>query len=247
MTPISDQEAATLKLDKLVVSYDVGSPVLREITLQVPDGKIVTLLGANGAGKSTTLKAVSGLLRPLAGSITFGGKPLHTMRTDQIVKAGISHVPEGRQVFPGLTVVENLKMGAYSSYHKRAAAESMKTVFALFPHLADRLNQPAGTLSGGEQQMLAIGRGLMIRPKLLMLDEPSLGLAPLVIADIFRTIQEVNAKGMTILLIEQNANLALSISDYVYVLSVGGIVLEGTPQSVRGRGKLLSAYLGGTG
>lgn len=231
----------------MVVSYGVGSPVLREITLEVPDGKVVTLLGANGAGKSTTLKAISGLLRPLAGSITFDEKPLHTMRTDQIVKAGISHVPEGRQVFPGLTVVENLRMGAFSSYQKRAVAESMEMVFALFPRLAERSNQPAGTLSGGEQQMLAIGRGLMIRPKLLMLDEPSLGLAPLIVEGIFRTIQEVNAKGMTILLIEQNANLALSISHYVYVLSVGGIVLHGTPQAVKEKGQILSAYLGGSG
>ena len=230
-----------------MISYGAGSPVLREITLEVPDGKIVALLGANGAGKSTTLKAISGLLRPLTGSITFGEKSLHSMRTDEIVKAGVSHVPEGRQVFPGLTVVENLKMGAYASYKKRGVAESLKYVFALFPHLAERSNQPAGTLSGGEQQMLAIGRGLMIRPKLLMLDEPSLGLAPLVIENIFRTIQEVNAQATTILLIEQNANLALSICDYVYVLSVGGIVLEGTAQSVRDKGKLLNAYLGGTG
>jgi branched-chain amino acid transport system ATP-binding protein len=231
----------------LVASYGAGGPVLREITLEVPDGKIVALLGANGAGKSTTLKAISGLLRPLTGSITFGEKSLHSMRTDEIVRAGVSHVPEGRQVFPGLTVVENLKMGAYASYKKRAVAESLKYVFTLFPQLAERSNQPAGTLSGGEQQMLVIGRGLMIRPKLLMLDEPSLGLAPLVIENIFRTIQEVNAQATTILLIEQNANLALSICDYVYVLSVGGIVLEGTSQSVREKGQLLNAYLGGTG
>jgi branched-chain amino acid transport system ATP-binding protein len=221
--------------------------VLREISLEVPDGKVVTLLGANGAGKSTTLKTISGLLRPSAGAITFDGKPLHTMRTDQIVEAGVSHVPEGRQVFPGLTVVENLKMGAYSNFKKQAVAESMEHVFSLFPRLSERSNQSAGTLSGGEQQMLAIGRALMIRPKLLMLDEPSLGLAPLVVEGIFRTIQEVNCKGMTILLIEQNANLALSISHYVYVLSVGGIVLHGTPQAVKEKGQILSAYLGGAG
>jgi branched-chain amino acid transport system ATP-binding protein len=230
----------------LAVSYGVGSPVLREISLEVPDGRVVTLLGANGAGKSTTLKTISGLLRPLSGSITFDDKPLHAMRTDEIVKAGISHVPEGRQVFPGLTVLENLKMGAYSNYQSRAVALSLEHVFALFPRLAERINQRAGTLSGGEQQMLAIGRALMIQPKLLMLDEPSLGLAPLVVAEIFRTIQELNAKGMTILLIEQNANLALSISHYVYVLSVGGIVLCGTPQEVKAKGQILSAYLGGT-
>jgi branched-chain amino acid transport system ATP-binding protein len=231
----------------LVVSYGEGSPVLREITVEVPDDKIVTLLGANGAGKSTTLNAISGLLRPSAGSITFGTSALHTMRTDQIVRTGVSHVPEGRQVFPGLSVVENLKMGAYASYRKQTVAESMENVFALFPGLAERRNQPAGTLSGGEQQMLAIGRGLMIRPKLLMLDEPSLGLAPRVVEDIFRTIQQVKAQGATILLIEQNANLALSICDYVYVLSVGSIVLQGTPQAVKQEGQLLNAYLGGTG
>jgi branched-chain amino acid transport system ATP-binding protein len=212
----------------------------------VPGGKIVTLLGANGAGKSTTLKAISGLLRPSAGSITFVTGALHTMRTDAIVKAGISHVPEGRQVFPGLSVVENLKMGAYANYQKRMVAENIERVFALFPVLAERSNQAAGTLSGGEQQMLAIGRGLMIQPKLLMLDEPSLGLAPKVVEGIFRTIQQVNAQGTTILLIEQNANLALSICDYVYVLSVGSIVLQGTPQAVKEEGQLLNAYLGGT-
>jgi len=213
----------------------------------VPDDKIVTLLGANGAGKSTTLNAISGLLRPSAGAITFGASALHTMRTDQIVRSGVSHVPEGRQVFPGLTVVENLRMGAYVNYRKQAVAESMENVFALFPRLAERRDQQAGTLSGGEQQMLAIGRGLMVRPKLLMLDEPSLGLAPRVVEDIFRTIQQVKAQGTTILLIEQNANLALSICDYVYVLSVGSIVLQGTPQAVKEKGQLLNAYLGGAG
>jgi branched-chain amino acid transport system ATP-binding protein len=228
-----------------VVSYGGATPALRGITLEVPDGKIVTLLGANGAGKSTTLKAISGLLRPAAGSITFAAGALHTMRTDEIVKAGISHVPEGRQVFPGLSVVENLKMGAYANYQKRQVMENMERVFALFPVLAERSNQAAGTLSGGEQQMLAIARGLMIRPKLLMLDEPSLGLAPRVVDGIFRTIQQVNAEGMTVLLIEQNANLALSICHYVYVLSVGSIVLEGTPQAVKAEGQLLNAYLGG--
>jgi branched-chain amino acid transport system ATP-binding protein len=224
----------------------MGGPVLREITLEVPDGRVVTLLGANGAGKSTTLKAISGLLRPAAGTITFAERSLHALRPDEIVKAGISHVPEGRQVFPGLSVVENLKMGAYSNYQKRAVADGMASVFALFPILAERRNQLAGTLSGGEQQMLAIGRGLMIQPKLLMLDEPSLGLAPLVVEGIFRTLQEVNAKGTTILLIEQNANLALSICDYVYVLSVGSIVLQGTAQEIKGKGQLLNAYLGGS-
>jgi branched-chain amino acid transport system ATP-binding protein len=213
----------------------------------VGEGKIVTLLGANGAGKSTTLKAISGLLRPLAGSITLDGRPLDAMRTDQIVGAGVSHVPEGRQVFPGLTVIENLKMGAYAGYRRRTVGQNMEGVFALFPHLAERPHQLAGTMSGGEQQMLAIGRGLMTRPKLLMLDEPSLGLAPIVVEDIFRKIQEVNGQGTTILLVEQNANLALSICDHAYVLSVGSIVLQGTPQAIREKGQLLSAYLGGGG
>ena len=234
-----------LKIENLVVSYGGIAPVLQGVTIEVPDGKIITLLGANGAGKSTTLKAISGLLRPLSGSITLDGSPLHTMRTDAIVRAGVSHVPEGRQAFPGLTVAENLKMGAYSKYNKRTVVEDMESVFALFPRLKERQAQLAGTLSGGEQQMLAIGRGLMIRPKLLMLDEPSLGLAPIVVEDIFRKIQGVNSQGTTILLIEQNANLALSISDYAYLLSVGSIVLKGTPQAIQAESQLVSAYLGG--
>jgi branched-chain amino acid transport system ATP-binding protein len=234
-----------LKIENLVVSYGGVAPVLRDISMEVPDGRIVTLLGANGAGKSTTLKAISGLLRPLSGAITLDGSPLHTMRTDTIVKAGVSHVPEGRQAFPGLTVDENLKMGAYTSFRARAVAQRMEIVFALFPRLAERRAQLAGTLSGGEQQMLAIGRGLMIQPKILMLDEPSLGLAPIVVEDIFRKIQEVNAQGTTILLIEQNATLALSVSHYAYLLSVGSIVLEGSPQKIQAEGQLLNAYLGG--
>jgi branched-chain amino acid transport system ATP-binding protein len=234
-----------LKIENLVVSYGGIAPVLQGVTIEVPDGKIITLLGANGAGKSTTLKAISGLLRPLSGSITLDGSPLHTMRTDAIVRAGVSHVPEGRQAFPGLTVAENLKMGAYSKYNKRTVVEDMESVFALFPRLKERQAQLAGTLSGGEQQMLAIGRGLMIRPKVLMLDEPSLGLAPIVVEDIFRKIQGVNSQGTTILLIEQNANLALSISDYAYLLSVGSIVLKGTPQAIQAESQLVSAYLGG--
>jgi len=234
-----------LKIENLVVTYGGVAPVLRNISMEVPDGRIVTLLGANGAGKSTTLKAISGLLRPLSGTITLDGRPLHTMRTDAIVKVGVSHVPEGRQVFPGLTVVENLKMGAYTNFRARAAEQRMETIFSLFPRLAERRGQLAGTLSGGEQQMLAIGRGLMIQPKILMLDEPSLGLAPLVVEDIFRKIQEVNGQGTTILLIEQNATLALSVSHYAYLLAVGSIVLEGTPEKVEGEGQLLNAYLGG--
>jgi branched-chain amino acid transport system ATP-binding protein len=234
-----------LKIENLVVSYGGVAPVLKGITLDVPDGKIVTLLGANGAGKSTTLKTISGLLRPVSGGIALDGVPLQGLRTDAIVRAGVSHVPEGRQVFPGLTVIENLKMGAYTNFQARAVEQKMEGIFALFPRLAERRGQIAGTMSGGEQQMLAIGRGLMTQPKILMLDEPSLGLAPLLVEDIFRKIQEVNAQGTTILLIEQNANLALAVSHYAYLLSVGSIVMRGTPQEIKDKGQLMNAYLGG--
>jgi branched-chain amino acid transport system ATP-binding protein len=233
-----------LKIENLVVSYGGVAPVLRDISMEVPDGRIVTLLGANGAGKSTTLKAISGLLRPLSGAITLDGSPLHTMRTDTIVKAGVSHVPEGRQAFPGLTVDENLKMGAYTSFRARAVAQRMEIVFALFPRLAERRAQLAGTLSGGEQQMLAIGRGLMIQPKILMLDEPSLGLAPLLVSAIFQMIREVRRRGVTILLVEQNARMALDTADRAYVLELGEIVLEGPARDVRQNPAVKSAYLG---
>ncbi|MDD3297798.1 MAG: ABC transporter ATP-binding protein [Bacillota bacterium] len=233
-----------LKIDKLVVSYGVA-PVLREINMEVPQGKIVTLLGANGAGKSTTLKAVSGLLKPLSGDILFCKESISGVSPEKIVKMGVSHVPEGRQVFPGLTVEENLKMGAYINYKPKMVAEKMAMVFDLFPRLKERIKQLAGTMSGGEQQMLAIGRGLMNDPKLLMLDEPSLGLAPIIIDGIFDKIKEINSLGTTILLIEQNANLALSVSDYAYMLSVGKIAMEGDTGEIRDNKNLLEVYLGG--
>ncbi|MDD2573537.1 MAG: ABC transporter ATP-binding protein [Firmicutes bacterium] len=233
-----------LKIDKLVVSYGVA-PVLREINMAVPQGKIVTLLGANGAGKSTTLKAVSGLLKPLSGDILFCKESISGVSPEKIVKMGVSHVPEGRQVFPGLTVEENLKMGAYINYKPKMVAEKMAMVFDLFPRLKERIKQLAGTMSGGEQQMLAIGRGLMNDPKLLMLDEPSLGLAPIIIDGIFDKIKEINSLGTTILLIEQNANLALSVSDYAYMLSVGKIAMEGDTGEIRDNKNLLEVYLGG--
>ncbi len=234
-----------LKINKLVVSYGVA-PVLHEINLEVPQGKIVTLLGANGAGKSTTLKAVSGLMKPISGEIVFCGENIAGLDAEKIVKMGASHVPEGRQVFPGLTVEENLKMGAYINYKPKEVANKMAMVFELFPRLKERIKQLAGTMSGGEQQMLVIGRGLMNDPKLLMLDEPSLGLAPIIIDDIFEKIKEINGMGTTILLIEQNANLALSVSHYAYMLSVGKIVMEGATSEIRNDKNLLEVYLGGS-
>lgn len=234
-----------LIIKDLVVSYGVA-PVLHQINLEVTEGKIITLLGANGAGKSTTLKTISGLLKPLSGQITFYDRKIDGQSPEQIVKLGVSHVPEGRQVFPGLTVEENLKMGAYINFKPKEVTKKMGMVYELFPRLEERKKQLAGTMSGGEQQMLSIGRGLMSEPKLLMLDEPSLGLAPIVIEDIFKKIKEINGLGTTILLIEQNANLALAVSDYAYLLSIGKIVMEGETRVIRENKKLLDAYLGGS-
>ncbi len=232
-----------LSIKDLVVSYGVA-PVLHNINLEVPDGKVVTLLGSNGAGKSTTLKTISSLLRPLNGDIEFEGKSIVGLPPEKLIKLGISHVPEGRQIFPGLTVEENLKMGAYSNYS--GANKKIEEIYDLFPRLLERKKQLAGTLSGGEQQMLVIGRGMMSSPKLLMLDEPSLGLAPIIIEDIFEKIKEINAAGMTILLIEQNASLALSYSHYAYVLSVGKIVAQGEAEKLKNDKSIMDAYLGGS-
>jgi branched-chain amino acid transport system ATP-binding protein len=234
-----------LKVDKVVVAYGVA-PVIHEVSLTVPDGKIVTLLGANGAGKSTILKTISGLLKPISGEVTFEGAVISKEPPEAIVKRGIAHVPEGRLVFPGLTVLENLKMGSYVIRHKRKnLKENLDKVYELFPRLLERKNQTAGTLSGGEQQMLAIGRGLMSEPKLLMLDEPSLGLAPVIIDSIIDKIIEINKQGMTILLIEQNAHLALEVCDYGYLLSVGNIMMHGEKQKLVSEEGMINAYLGG--
>ncbi len=234
-----------LKVDKVVVAYGVA-PVIHEVSLTVPDGKIVTLLGANGAGKSTILKTISGLLKPISGEVTFDGAVISKEPPEAIVKRGIAHVPEGRLVFPGLTVLENLKMGSYVIRHKRKnLKENLEKVYELFPRLLERKNQTAGTLSGGEQQMLAIGRGLMSEPKLLMLDEPSLGLAPVIIDSIIDKIIEINKQGMTILLIEQNAHLALEVCDYGYLLSVGNIMMHGEKQKLVSEEGMINAYLGG--
>ncbi|MBQ7713301.1 MAG: ABC transporter ATP-binding protein, partial [Oscillospiraceae bacterium] len=216
-----------LKIENLQVAYG-GIQALRGIDMEVPDGKIVTLIGANGAGKSTTLRTISGLVKAKAGSVTYDGQELLGKPIHQVLAAGVAQVPEGRRVFANLTVLENLKAGAYLRRDKDGVEKDVQWVYELFPRLAERSWQLAGTLSGGEQQMLAVGRGLMSRPKVLMMDEPSLGLAPLVVQGIFDIIREINRQGVTILLIEQNANMALKTADLAYVLETGRITMQGT-------------------
>jgi len=224
-----------LKIENLHVSYG-GIKALRGISLEVPDGKIVTLIGANGAGKSTTLRTISGLVKADSGSITYDGKELLGKPINKVLEAG--------RVFPNLTVLENLKVGAYLRNDKDGIEKDIKWVYELFPRLEERHWQLAGTLSGGEQQMLAVGRALMSRPKLLMLDEPSLGLAPLVVQGIFDIIRTVNEQGVTVLLIEQNANMALKIADYAYVLETGNITKSGTGAELLADESIKEAYLG---
>ena len=225
-----------LKIENLCVSYG-GIKALRGISLEVPDGKIVTLIGANGAGKSTTLRTISGLVKADSGSITYDGQELLGKPINKILEAGIAQSPEGRRVFANLTVLENLKAGAYLRKDKDGIEKDIKWVY-------ERNWQLAGTLSGGEQQMLAVGRALMSRPKLLMLDEPSLGLAPLVVQGIFDIIRTVNEQGVTVLLIEQNANMALKIADYAYVLETGNITKSGTGAELLADESIKEAYLG---
>ena len=232
-----------LEIRDLHVSYG-GIRALKGIDLTVEEGQIVTLIGANGAGKSTTLRAISGLQKPQSGSILYGGEELVGLPAKEIVRRGIIHVPEGRRVFPDMTVAENLKIGAFLRKDKDDIASDMDYVYSLFPRLKERSWQPAGTLSGGEQQMLAVGRALMSRPKVLMMDEPSLGLAPLIVKDIFSIIRRVNADGITVLLIEQNANAALRIADYGYVLETGVIALTGTGEELLRNESVREAYLG---
>ena len=232
-----------LKIDNLQVSYG-GIRALRGISLEVPDGKIVTLIGANGAGKSTTLRTISGLVKADSGSITYDGQELLGQPIYKILQKGIALVPEGRRVFTNLTVLENLKIGAYLRNDKAQIEKDLDWVYELFPRLKERSWQAGGTLSGGEQQMLAVARALMGKPRVIMMDEPSLGLAPLVVKDIFDIIRQINAQGVTVLLIEQNANMALKIADYAYVLETGSISLSGTGRELLVNEDVKKAYLG---
>jgi branched-chain amino acid transport system ATP-binding protein len=234
-----------LEIRDLHVNYGAIS-ALHGISLKVPQGQIVTLIGANGAGKSTTLRAISGLVKPRSGVINFEGHEIAGLPAHAIVGRGIAQSPEGRMVFANLTVMENLRMGAYRHRDHSNFGKDLEYVFAMFPRLKEREWQAAGTLSGGEQQMLAIGRALMSKPKLLMLDEPSLGIAPLLVKTIFEKIVEINKElGLTILLVEQNANLALEVSHYGYVLETGRIILEDTSTALRENEEVRAAYLGG--
>ena len=235
-----------LKIENLHVSYG-GIQALRGVSLEVPDGKIVTLIGANGAGKSTTLRTITGLVKASSGSIQWNGEELLGKPIDKIIGSGIAMSPEGRRVFADMSVLENLRIGAYLRTDKAEIEKDVQWVYSLFPRLEERSWQLAGTLSGGEQQMLAVGRALMSRPKLMMLDEPSLGLAPLVVQDIFSIIGEINRQGVTVLLIEQNANMALKIADLAYVLETGNITMSGTGAELLANEKVREAYLGKNG
>ena len=231
-----------LQIQNLTVNYG-GIRALRGINLSVPAQGIITLIGANGAGKSTLLRTVVGLVTPNSGTIVYNGKSLLSMKTKDIVRDGVVLIPEGRKIFSNLTVYENLILGAYKEKNKTEVQKTIKDISLLFPRLAERKYQKAGTLSGGEQQMLAVGRALMAKPKLLMMDEPSLGLAPLLVRDIFKIIKEIRTLDVTILLIEQNAKAALEIADYAYVLETGSIVLEGTGADLLNDEKVKKAYL----
>lgn len=233
-----------LKVENINVYYG-AIHALKDVSMEVNAGEIVTLIGANGAGKSTLLKTLSGLLRPRTGNIEYEGKSIVKRKVQAIVKEGISHVPEGRRVFPTMSVTENLELGAFLRKDKKAIQKDMEHVFELFPRLYERRKQSAGTLSGGEQQMLAIGRGLMAKPKLLLLDEPSMGLAPLLVKQIFQIIEMINKEGTTILLVEQNANMALSIADRAYVIETGKVVLSGDAKELQESELVREAYLGG--
>ena len=233
-----------LEIKNLVVRYGMIEAI-KGISFHVNDGEIVTLIGSNGAGKTTTMHAISGLIKPSEGSITLNGTDLIKTPSHKIVTLGLAQVPEGRRVFAEQSVKENLLLGAYYRKDKAEIEKDLKYVYDLFPRLRERENQPAGTLSGGEQQMLAMGRALMARPKILLLDEPSMGLSPLLGKEIFRIIEEINRKGTTILLVEQNAKMALAIADRAYVLETGKITLEGTGEELSASEQVRKAYLGG--
>ena len=232
-----------LKIEDLEVSYGAVQ-ALRGISMEVNDGEIVSLIGANGAGKTTTLHAITGLVPIKSGSVIYDGHDLRKTDPSRIVTMGLAHVPEGRQVFTRMTVAENLAMGAYFRKDKKAIADDLERVYARFPRLKERAKQLAGTLSGGEQQMLAVGRALMARPKLIMMDEPSLGLAPLVVRDIFEIIRQINHQGVSILLIEQNAHMALKVADSAYVMETGCITLSGAGKDLLNNEAVKKAYLG---
>jgi branched-chain amino acid transport system ATP-binding protein len=229
---------------KDVHSYYGNIHALKGISFTVDDGEIVTLIGANGAGKSTTMRTIQGLLRPRQGTVVLNGVALEKLPTDAIVAQGVSQAPEGRQIFPRMSVQENLEMGAYQRKDKDGIQKDMGRVFELFPRLKERIRQAGGTLSGGEQQMLAIGRAMMARPKVLMLDEPSMGLAPILVEQIFDIIKEINSQGTTILLVEQNAMMALSVAKRGYVLETGNIVLEGSADDLMNNKQVQDTYLG---
>ena len=232
-----------LKINNLHVHYG-GIKALKGISVEVPEKKIITLIGANGAGKSTTLRCVIGLVPSASGSVIYNGEDITKKKTMNIVKKGMVLIPEGRRVFPNLTADENLILGAYAQKNKKEVEKDKKNVFDIFPRLYERRTQKAGTLSGGEQQMLSVGRALMSKPKLLMMDEPSLGLAPLLVKDVFKIIKDINELGVTILLIEQNAKAALEIADYGYVLETGRIVLEGAGKELLNNEDVIKSYLG---
>ena len=232
---------AMLKIENLIVNYG-GIEAVKGISLEVPDGSIITLVGANGAGKSTTLRSIVGLVKARSGSITLDGEELLGQDTTEIVSKGITLVPEGRHVFPDMTVLENLKIGAY--LRKDKLSDDIERVYNLFPRLKERSWQAAGTLSGGEQQMLAVGRALMSKPKIIMMDEPSLGLAPIIVQGIFDIIRQINKEGTTVLLIEQNANMALKVADYGYVMETGRISLTGTGAELLANEQVKELYLG---
>lgn len=233
-----------LRLEKVTVRYGV-IPAVQELDLEVREGQIVALLGANGAGKTTTLKTVVGVLQPARGRIFYNGRDVTTLSAPQRVRMGICLVPEGRGIFNRLTVRENLLLGAYHRNDQEEILRDLEGVYRLFPRLKERENQIAGTLSGGEQQMLAIGRGLMSRPKLMLLDEPSLGLAPLIVRELYTLIQNIREKGVTILLVEQSAPMAMGVADYVYVLETGVVKISGTPKEVKSLEEVKKVYLGG--
>ena len=233
-----------LKIENLHIKYGAIHAV-KGIDIEVNEGEIVTLIGANGAGKTSILKALSGLVKPSEGTITYDGKVFNKKSAQDIMKAGISHVPEGRRIFADMTVLENLELGAYQRKDKEGIKKDLEAIYERFPILKDRSKQAAGTLSGGEQQMLAMGRALMANPKILLLDEPSMGLAPILVKEIFSIIKDINAKGTTILLVEQNARMALSVATRAYVMETGKIVMSGTGQELADSEEIQKAYLGG--